>query len=146
MNKIYIIHYYNDRHLRRELRNYLKHIRCKVALVLDNFTLEIMKHANTNKEIEVIDEKQYYSLSKPVPQPVNENENEQPAVSVSFNDSVFSSESSELGKSGLLSPQEGFSLNRKKDYSGLKKIVYLNISRYRVSCCECLLDVMKFHR
>ncbi|KAI3460533.1 hypothetical protein Pfo_017196 [Paulownia fortunei] len=89
-----------DRHLRRELRFYLKHIPCKVALLLDNLSLEVLRPYSSNKEIEYIEDKLFYSLSKPVPlQPVDDNENsEQCVISVSYNASMSSMESSGMTK------------------------------------------------
>ncbi|XP_057795613.1 probable serine/threonine-protein kinase PBL15 [Salvia miltiorrhiza] len=82
-----------DRALRKELRYYLKHIPCKAALVLDNFTLKILDHEYSNKETEHFDSKQFYSLSKPVPlPPVSDNENEQSVNTINYHRSMESSD------------------------------------------------------
>ncbi|XP_051139041.1 serine/threonine-protein kinase CDG1-like isoform X2 [Andrographis paniculata] len=115
-----------DRHLRRELRYYIKHIRCKVALVLDNLTLEILRSSNTNKEIDYIEDKVYYSLSKSVPpQPVSDNENkEQSSISVSYNapmvsiDSNFPTSFTYQAKDHTVPSQNGLPRNLKKEDSG----------------------------
>ncbi|KAK6132240.1 hypothetical protein DH2020_034023 [Rehmannia glutinosa] len=93
-----------DRHLRRELRFYLKHIPCKVALVLDNLTLDISRSFYSDKETDYIeDNKQFYSLSKPVPlPPVSDNENEQSLAVISCHGYMNSIESSDMGKSSSL--------------------------------------------
>ncbi|KAE8735093.1 hypothetical protein F3Y22_tig00000477pilonHSYRG00460 [Hibiscus syriacus] len=54
-----------DRHLRRDLKLYLKQIPCKVALVQDSLNIEVVRNHNIS-ETDVLEHKQFYSLSKPV--------------------------------------------------------------------------------
>ncbi|KAI3464593.1 hypothetical protein Pfo_021256 [Paulownia fortunei] len=70
-----------DRHLRKELRFYLKHIPCKVALVLDNFSLELVPL---------------------LPAEYNGN-HEQSVISPSYRGSMSSQESSDSEKSSFAS-------------------------------------------
>ncbi|XP_073294798.1 serine/threonine-protein kinase CDG1-like [Primulina huaijiensis] len=110
-----------DRSLRKETRFYLKHISCKVALVLDNLSLEVLRHSYTNKETEYSEEK-FYTLSKPVPlPPVQENEPEQSEISESYPASVYSLETSyDMAKSSFLS---SFGSNsRNHSFSSLEDI------------------------
>lgn len=87
------------------MRFYLKHIPCKVAIVLDNFLLEILRHDHFNKEIDHIEDTHFYSLSKPVPlPPVSDNDNnEQSVATIGYHGSMTSMESSDMAKSSLLS-------------------------------------------
>ncbi|XP_073135117.1 proline-rich receptor-like protein kinase PERK12 [Henckelia pumila] len=55
-----------DRQLRTELRFYLKHIPCKVALVLDNMSLQVVRPYESDNYKEIIEQKLLYSLSKAV--------------------------------------------------------------------------------
>ncbi|XP_073145441.1 inactive protein kinase SELMODRAFT_444075-like [Henckelia pumila] len=110
-----------DRSLRKETRFYLKHISCKVALVLDNLSLEVLRHCYTNKETEYNEEK-FYTLSKPVPlPPMQENEHEQSEISESYPGSVHSLETSyDMAKSSLSS---SFASNsRNHSFSSLEDI------------------------
>ncbi|KAL0438167.1 UNVERIFIED_CONTAM: Inactive protein kinase SELMODRAFT [Sesamum latifolium] len=104
-----------DRHLRREFRYYLKHISCKVALVQDNLSLEILRSYCADRETDYVDDKQFHSLSKPVPlPPVSDNENSEQSVTTNSHDGyATSSESSDMAKSSSLS---SFTSNS-KDYS-----------------------------
>ncbi|GMI89549.1 hypothetical protein like AT1G55200 [Hibiscus trionum] len=54
-----------DKHLRRDLKLYLKQIPCKVALVQDSLNIEVVRNQNIS-ETDVLENKQFYSLSKPV--------------------------------------------------------------------------------
>ncbi|KAH6782596.1 hypothetical protein C2S52_000528 [Perilla frutescens var. hirtella] len=93
-----------DRPLRKELRNCLKHISCKVALVLDNFSLQIFEHEYSGKETEHFDSKQFYSLSKRVPlPPVSDNDNEQSVNTINYHGSMTSKEISDMASSIWLS-------------------------------------------
>ncbi|XP_057785874.1 serine/threonine-protein kinase CDG1-like isoform X2 [Salvia miltiorrhiza] len=89
-----------DRHLRKDLRFYLRHIPCKVALVLDNLSVEVLRPYSSNKAIEYVEDKLFYSLSKPVPLlPIHDNENnEQSVISFSYHASMYSLESSDMAK------------------------------------------------
>ncbi|KAK6132239.1 hypothetical protein DH2020_034022 [Rehmannia glutinosa] len=92
-------------HLRKELRFYLKNIPCKVALVLDNFSLEVLRPYYFDKATVNIEHKLYYSLSKLVPiLPAEYNaNNEQSFVSPSYRGSLSSQESSDSEKSSFAS-------------------------------------------
>lgn len=70
-----------------ELRFYLKHIPCKVAMVLDNLSLEVVRPYDSDIYKEIIKHKLLYSLSKPVMlQPAQENESDKNSViSLSMN-------------------------------------------------------------
>ncbi|KAK6114969.1 hypothetical protein DH2020_007238 [Rehmannia glutinosa] len=94
-----------NRHLRKELRYYLKNIPCKVALVLDNFSLEVLRPYYSDKATDNIEHKLYYSLSKLVPiLPAEYNaNNEQSFVSPSYRGSMSSQESSDSEKSSFAS-------------------------------------------
>lgn len=90
-----------DRHLRRDLQFYLKHIPCKVAVVLDNLTVEVLRPYTTvdkdNIELEVV-----YSMSKSVPlsSALDIDHSQQSVISfASYSASIASSESSDLLKS-----------------------------------------------
>lgn len=61
--------------------------------MLDNFALQILEHQYSNKETEHFDNKQFYSLSKPVPlPPVSDNENEQSVNTINHHGSTQSSD------------------------------------------------------
>lgn len=78
--------------------------------MLDNFTLQILEHEYSNKETEHFDNKQFYSLSKPVPlPPVSDNENEQPVNTTNYHRSM---ESSDMASSIWLS---SFTSNSKEE-------------------------------
>ncbi|CAA3020337.1 inactive kinase SELMODRAFT_444075-like [Olea europaea subsp. europaea] len=64
-----------DRHLRKELKYYFKHTPCKVALVLDEFSLEVLRQYSSKKDVGNIEYTQFYSLSKPV-KPLSNQDNE----------------------------------------------------------------------
>ncbi|KAL1815675.1 hypothetical protein ACET3Z_018249 [Daucus carota] len=87
-----------DRHLKRDLQFYLKHIPCKVAIVLDNLTVEVMR-SYTAVDKDNIEHEVVYSMSKSVPLSSDlEYEHSQQSV-ISFTSyiaSITSSESSEL--------------------------------------------------
>ncbi|XVF64437.1 hypothetical protein PTKIN_Ptkin09bG0169600 [Pterospermum kingtungense] len=55
-----------DRHLRRDLRLYIRQIPCKVALVQDNLNVDVLRN-HTISETGVVEHKLFYSMSKPVP-------------------------------------------------------------------------------
>ncbi|KAK2659372.1 hypothetical protein Ddye_005905 [Dipteronia dyeriana] len=58
-----------DRHVRRDLKFYLKQIPSKVALIQDSLAVEVLRSYTTN-EADVIEHKSFYSLSKPVSQSI----------------------------------------------------------------------------
>lgn len=116
-----------DRHLRKDLKFYLQNIRSKVALVLDNLSLDILRPSYSDKEIDYIEDKQFYSLAKPVPlPPVSDNENnDQSVVTISYHGSMTSNESSDMSKSSSLSSislnsnrLDELGSNSKQDQSG----------------------------
>lgn len=116
-----------DRHLRKDLKFYLQNIRSKVALVLDNLSLDILRPSYSDKEIDYIEDKQFYSLAKPVPlPPVSDNENnDQSVVTISYHGSMTSNESSDTSKSSSLSSislnsnrLDELGSNSKQDQSG----------------------------
>lgn len=89
-----------DRHLRRDLHFYLKHIPCKVAVVLENLTVEVLR-PYTSVDKDNIEHEAVYSMSKSVPlSSALENEHSQQSISfTSYSASITSSESSDLLKS-----------------------------------------------
>ncbi|KAL0360306.1 UNVERIFIED_CONTAM: Proline-rich receptor-like protein kinase PERK13 [Sesamum radiatum] len=121
-----------NRHLRKETRFYLKHIPCKVALILDNFSLEVLRPYYSDKTTVNTEHKLFYSLSKLVPLlPVEYiTDNEQSSVSPYYRESVSSQESSNSERSsfassltskskeqGFFSPDE-FGSNHQLEISG----------------------------
>ncbi|KAG6419773.1 hypothetical protein SASPL_116285 [Salvia splendens] len=92
-----------DRHLRRDMRFYLRHIPCKVAMILDNSSVEVLRSHSSNKKIEYVEDKLSYSLSKHVPVlPMHGNEySEQSTIPFSYHGSMYSIESSEMAKNGV---------------------------------------------
>ncbi|KAL9173119.1 hypothetical protein ABFS82_03G092500 [Erythranthe guttata] len=109
-----------DRHLRKESRFYLKNIPCKLALVLDNLSLEILRPYCSKKEIDYIEDKHFYSLAKRVPlPPVSDNENNeqsQSTITISYNESTTSIESSNIAKDLIsFSSQDEFGQNINRD-------------------------------
>ncbi|KAL0326102.1 UNVERIFIED_CONTAM: protein NSP-INTERACTING kinase [Sesamum radiatum] len=86
-----------NRHLRKETRFYLKHIPSKVALTLDNFSLEVLRPYCSDKATVNTEHKLFYSLSKFVPLlPVEYNTNNgQSSVSPCYRESMSSQESSD---------------------------------------------------
>ncbi|KAK4391012.1 Proline-rich receptor-like protein kinase PERK12 [Sesamum angolense] len=122
-----------NRHLRKETRFYLKHIPSKVALILDNFSLEVLRPYCSDKATVNTEHKLFYSLSKFVPLlPVEYNtNNEQSSVSPCYRESMSSQESSDSERSsfassltskskeqGFFSPDE-FSSNHQLEKSAL---------------------------
>ncbi|CAI9763984.1 unnamed protein product [Fraxinus pennsylvanica] len=118
-----------DRHLRREWRFYLKYIPCKVALVLDNLSLEVLRSDYSEKDIDNIEVKLFYSLSKPVALPSSQDNdnNEQTSMSINYAASMGSLASSDMAKSNSFisnskdhrfSLQDEFGSNPKPDESG----------------------------
>ncbi|KAA8538342.1 hypothetical protein F0562_027835 [Nyssa sinensis] len=94
-----------DRHLRRELRYYLKQIPCKVALILDNLSVEVLR-PYTTADTDNVEHKLFFSMSKPVPlSAVQDKENiEQSVISIrSYAASISSLESSDMLNSNLAS-------------------------------------------
>ncbi|KAH6759159.1 hypothetical protein C2S51_019394 [Perilla frutescens var. frutescens] len=70
-----------NRHLKKELRFYLKQIPCKVALTLDDFSLKVLRPFYSDKATANIEHELFYSLSKIVPLiPVEYNPNNDQSV------------------------------------------------------------------
>ncbi|KAL0432249.1 UNVERIFIED_CONTAM: Proline-rich receptor-like protein kinase PERK13 [Sesamum latifolium] len=90
-----------DRHLRKELRFYLQHIPCKVAHVVDNLRLQVLRSYRLDKSTDTIKNKLVYSLSKPIsPPPPPDNESDkQSVISIPAN----SPRNSDISKSGMMS-------------------------------------------
>ncbi|KAL2467798.1 Protein kinase protein with adenine nucleotide alpha hydrolase-like domain [Forsythia ovata] len=94
-----------DRHLRKELKFYLKHTPCKVALVLDDLSLEVLRPYYSNNDIGNVEHTLFYSLSKPV-EPLSDQDNETIAdsvFSVNSYESVSALESSNMTKNSSVS-------------------------------------------
>ncbi|KAH8509003.1 hypothetical protein H0E87_010949 [Populus deltoides] len=92
-----------DRHLRKELRFYLKQIPCKVALIQDNLSVVIEK-PHTTAETDALEQKLFYSISKPVPvlnSPTNESYKQSVISSGSFSSFFNALESSDMPASLL---------------------------------------------
>ncbi|KAL3513768.1 hypothetical protein ACH5RR_026485 [Cinchona calisaya] len=93
-----------DRHLKRDLRFYLKQIPCKVALVEDNLSAVVVRPFTTT-ETEKLEQKMFFSLSKNVPllPASNDENNEQYVMSCkSYSASMGSMENSDMLKSNLV--------------------------------------------
>ncbi|KAJ9166733.1 hypothetical protein P3X46_021440 [Hevea brasiliensis] len=89
-----------DRHLRRDLKFYLKQIPCKLALIQDNLSVELKRMSpQSANEIDPTEHKPFYSMSKSVP-PSNsrggENEGQSVISCRSFSLSINSLESSDM--------------------------------------------------
>ncbi|KAG6774285.1 hypothetical protein POTOM_021637 [Populus tomentosa] len=92
-----------DRHLRKELRFYLKQIPCKVALIRDNLSVVIEK-PHTTAETDALEQKLFYSMSKRVRvlnSPTNESYKQSASSSGSFSSFLNSLESSDMPASLL---------------------------------------------
>ncbi|KAF2296632.1 hypothetical protein GH714_000734 [Hevea brasiliensis] len=88
------------RHLRRDLKFYLKQIPCKLALIQDNLSVELKRMSpQSANEIDPTEHKPFYSMSKSVP-PSNsqggENEGQSVISCRSFSLSINSLESSDM--------------------------------------------------
>ncbi|XP_028060019.1 uncharacterized protein LOC114263644 isoform X3 [Camellia sinensis] len=93
------------RHLRRDLRFYLKQISSKVALIHDNLSVEVFRSYTTTRT-DNVERRVVYSISKPVPlSAVQDNENnEQSVISCrSCSASMTSSKSSAILENNLTS-------------------------------------------
>ncbi|XP_037491557.1 serine/threonine-protein kinase PBS1 isoform X2 [Jatropha curcas] len=103
-----------DRHLRRDLKFYLKQIPCKVALIQDNFSVQLKK-SQTMNETDPMEHKYFYSMSKPVPllnsqSDENEGQTEITCRSYSYMSSIDSSDMSRTNPS-YGSREHNFSLD-----------------------------------
>lgn len=93
-----------DWHLRKELRYCLKHVPCKVALVLENLALDVMRPYCSDSANGVPKHKLVYSLSKPVlvsPTEAIEN-NERSVISCTGSEIMNSTKDTEIQKSILV--------------------------------------------
>ncbi|OWM85146.1 hypothetical protein CDL15_Pgr027933 [Punica granatum] len=54
-----------DRHLRKDFKFYLKQIPCKVALIQDSLSVDILRSTRTT-EANLIEHRRFYSVSKPI--------------------------------------------------------------------------------
>ncbi|KAL8481892.1 hypothetical protein ACS0TY_028146 [Phlomoides rotata] len=64
-----------NRHLKKELRFYLKHVPCKVAMTQDNLSLKVLRSYYNDKATAIREHELFYSLAKFVPLlPVEYNE------------------------------------------------------------------------
>ncbi|XP_008810901.1 probable serine/threonine-protein kinase PBL16 [Phoenix dactylifera] len=107
-----------DRHLRKDLKFYVKHIPCKVALIQDSLSVEVMKPFLTkasNKE--GLEQKSFYSDWRTVGSKFNMQEtesNEQCVVSsLSYYASSSSLDSSDIFKYNMLPASSFKTLNHK---------------------------------
>ncbi|CAL5384613.1 unnamed protein product [Camellia sinensis] len=94
-----------DRHLRRDLRFYLKQIPSKVAIIHDNLFVKVLRPYTTT-DTDNVEHRVVYSISKPVPLlAVQENENNERSIIScrSFPTSISSMESSDMLKNSLAS-------------------------------------------
>lgn len=66
LDRVYNFYANHNRHLRRDMRFYLKQIPCKVALIHDGFSVEVLKPHFTSDQ-DVVEHKFVCALSKPVP-------------------------------------------------------------------------------
>ncbi|XP_073294795.1 uncharacterized protein [Primulina huaijiensis] len=122
-----------DWHLRKELRYYLKRVPCKVALVLENSILDVMRPYCSDSANGVPKYKLVYSLSKPVlVSPTEDIENNERSVISSAGPEIMNSmEDTEIQKSILVtslscnskepdfSMQEEFGSNSPKEKLGV---------------------------
>ncbi|KAL6211196.1 hypothetical protein ACLB2K_016423 [Fragaria x ananassa] len=94
-----------DRHIRRDLRFYLKQIPCKVALIQDSLAVEVLR-LHTTDGTDTIEHKTFFYLSKPVPLSVSQaNGNfEQSIITCSSYSASVGLESSEMLKPNLTPP------------------------------------------
>lgn len=104
------------RHLRRDLQYYLKHVPCKIALVLDNLTVEVEKPC-ASIEKEHVDHAVVFSMSKPVPlSSLQDNEDiQQSVISTSYSASINSYESLDRPKGNTVSSLSNRSLDLPSD-------------------------------
>ncbi|XP_034197956.1 uncharacterized protein LOC117613460 [Prunus dulcis] len=106
-----------DRHLRRDLRFYLKQIPCKVAIIQDTLAVDVVR-PHTTDDTDTIEHKLFYSLSKPVPPftcPGNGNNVRSSIACRSYSVSVGALESSDMLNTNLMTS----STFKLRDYSPL---------------------------
>lgn len=93
------------RHIRRDLRFYLKQIPCKVALIQDSLAVEVLR-LHTTDGTDTIEHKTFFSLSKPVPLSISQANGifEQSIITCSSYSASVGLESSEMLKPNLTPP------------------------------------------
>ena len=102
---VLIVTYGAYRHIRRDIRFYLKQIPCKVALIRDSLDVEVWR-LTTRHDTDTIEHKTFFFLSKPVPlsiSPANGNY-EQSIVTYSSYFAFVGLESSETLKPNFTPP------------------------------------------
>lgn len=115
-----------DRHLRRDLRFYLKQIPCKVALILDNLSVDVVR-PYTSADTDNVEHKSVFSMFKPVPLSAGQdNENIQHSVisMTGYPVSVSSVENFDVFKSNTSSStyeSQDHSFSSRDDHSSTPK-------------------------
>ncbi|URE09758.1 STYKc [Musa troglodytarum] len=113
-----------DRHLRRDLKFYMKHISCKVALISDNLSIEVPKPSVTNSSSKGILEQKFYSVWKTIQPSSNMQEDNQQESQTNLSSLMYSADhyasvtaqdcsSAFKSKSNMISSSPG----RSRDYS-----------------------------
>ncbi|CAL9763524.1 unnamed protein product [Musa acuminata subsp. burmannicoides] len=113
-----------DRHLRRDLKFYMKHISCKVALISDNLSIEVPKPFVTNSSSKGILEQKFYSVWKTIQpssniQEDNQQENQTNLSSLMYSADYYASVTAQ-DSSNALKPKSSMissSPGRSWDYS-----------------------------
>lgn len=112
-----------NRHLRRDMRFYLKQIPCKVALIHDGFSVEVSKPHFTS-DGDVVEHKFVCALSKPVP--------------------VFSGQSNYNNEQSVVTCQSYSMFNSSLETSGMLKSNLTNSSSFRSQDFNSLKDAQPF--
>ncbi|KAL8030834.1 hypothetical protein ABFX02_14G312100 [Erythranthe guttata] len=109
-----------DRKLSKESRFYLKHIPCKVAIIRDNLSLEVLRSFRIEKSTGTAKHKVYYSLSKPVlvPSAQDDESDNQSLISLSLSSLMSPCISSSNFISSSAS-QDKFCSNPQQELSGI---------------------------
>ncbi|XP_064969127.1 probable serine/threonine-protein kinase At1g01540 isoform X3 [Musa acuminata AAA Group] len=81
-----------DRHLRRDLKFYMKHISCKVALMSDNLSIEVPKPFVTNSSSKGILEQKFYSVWKTIQPSSNIQEDNQQENQTNLSSLMYSAD------------------------------------------------------
>ncbi|EYU23850.1 hypothetical protein MIMGU_mgv1a023918mg [Erythranthe guttata] len=108
-----------DRKLSKESRFYLKHIPCKVAIIRDNLSLEVLRSFRIEKITGTAKHKVFYSLSKPVlvPSAQDDESDNQSLISLSLSTLISPCISSSNFISSSAS-QDEFCSNPRQELSG----------------------------
>nr|XP_018682589.1 PREDICTED: calcium/calmodulin-regulated receptor-like kinase 1 isoform X6 [Musa acuminata subsp. malaccensis] len=80
------------RHLRRDLKFYMKHISCKVALISDNLSIEVPKPFVTNSSSKGILEQKFYSVWKTIQPSSNIQEDNQQENQTNLSSLMYSAD------------------------------------------------------